>query len=126
MLKSGMLLLSFAVVAAAPAVAAPGDMSAATFLAKADALMNKGMMALLSGDVGKLKAEAMGAANAYRTRIRADKAAGRQPHSCPPQKGSLNSDQLMTHLRSYSPAQRERTTMKVAIADLMAKTYPCR
>lgn len=121
-----MVFWVLAVGLATPAVAAPGDMSAATFLARADALKKKGMMALLSGDVGKLKAEAMGAANAYRARIKADQAAGRQPHSCPPQKGSLNSDQLMAHLRTYPPAQRERTTMKVAIADYMAKAYPCR
>ena len=83
-------------------------------------------MALFSGDIAKLKAEAMAAGSAYRDRIRADRAAGRAPHSCPPPKSSLNSTQLLAHLRTYSPAQRQQITMKAAIADLMAKTYPCR
>jgi hypothetical protein len=122
----GALVALFAWLMAAPAAAAPGDMSAATFLAKADALEKKGAMALFSSDIGKLKAEAMAAGRVYRDRLRADKAAGRAPHSCPPQKGSLNSKQLLAHLRTYSPAERQRITMKVAIADLMAKTYPCR
>jgi hypothetical protein len=101
-------------------------MSAATFLAKADALQKKGAMALFSDDIGKLKAEATAAGAAYRDRIRADRAAGRTPQSCPPHQGTLNSKQLLAHLRTYSPAQRQQITMKVAIADLMAKTYPCR
>ena len=120
------LIVATTVLAALPAHAAPGDMSAATFLAKADALKAKGPLALLSGDIGKLKAEAMAAGNAYREQYRADKAAGRPTQSCPPKGGSINSNQLIAHLRTYAPAQRQRTTMKVAIADYMAKTYPCR
>ncbi|HUQ13807.1 MAG TPA: hypothetical protein VM055_05975 [Novosphingobium sp.] len=107
-------------------MAAPGDMSAATFLAKADALKARGPLALLSGDIGKLKAEGMAAGQAYRERLQADKAAGRPPHSCPPRGGSVNSNQILTHLRTYTPAERARTTMKTAIADYFAKTYPCR
>lgn len=110
----------------APASAAPGDMTAATFLAKVDALKAKGPLALLSGDIGKLKAEATAAGQIYREQYRADKAAGRPTHGCPPKGSSVNSDQLIAHLRSYTPAQRQRTTMKVAIADYMGKTYPCR
>lgn len=113
------------VLLATPALAEPGDMSAAAFLAKADALRAKGAMALLSGDIKLLKAEGQAAGQAYRARLRADKAAGRTPHSCPPPKSSINSTQIIAHLRSYPAAQRPRITMKAAISDLMAKTYPC-
>ena len=100
-------------------------MSAAAFLAKADALRAKGPMALLSGDMKVLKAEGQAAGLAYRARLKADKAAGKPPHSCPPPKSRINSTQVIEHLRAYSPTTRTRTTMKMAIADLMVKTYPC-
>jgi hypothetical protein len=109
----------------APALAAPGDMSAATFLAKVDGLKAKGPMALFSGDIGKLKAEGAAAGNYYRARLQADRAAGRPPHSCPPKGSTVTSDQLIAHLRAYPAATRARTSMKIAIADYFAKTYPC-
>jgi len=112
-------------LAASPALAEPGDMSAAAFLAKADALRAKGPMALLSGDIKVLKSEGQAAGLAYRARLKAEKAAGKAPHSCPPPKSKINSTQVIEHLRAYPPATRTRTTMKSAIADLMAKTFPC-
>lgn len=105
--------------------AAPGDMSAAEFLTRADKLKAKGPMALLSGDFKKLKGEAEAAGATYRARIEGDKAAGRAPHSCPPKKSALNSDELLAHLRSYPEARRPSITMKVAFAELMRKKYPC-
>ena len=122
----GAAALTFAaLVVASPALAAPGDMSAATFLAKADALRAKGPMALLSGDIKLLKAEGQAAGLAYRARLKAEKSAGKPPHSCPPPKSKINSTQVIDHLRTYPAATRARTTMKTAIADLMVKTYPC-
>ena len=112
-------------LAASPVVAEPGDMSAAAFLGKADALRAKGPMALLSGDIKVLKAEGQAAGLAYRARLKADKSAGKPPHSCPPAKSKINSTQVIEHLRAYPAAARTRTTMKAAIADLMVKTYPC-
>ena len=112
-------------LAASPALSEPGDMSAATFLAKADALRAKGPMALLSGDIKVLKSEGQAAGLAYRARLKAEKAAGKPPHSCPPPKSRINSTQVIEHLRTYTPATRARTTMKAAISDLMVKTFPC-
>lgn len=108
------------------AQAAPGDMSVATYLAKAEALRGKGMGAMLSSDVGVLREEARAAGKAYRDRLAADKAAGRAPRSCPPPKIGMKADQLLTHLHSYPVAQRQRITMKSAMADWIEKTYPCR
>ena len=112
-------------LAASPVLAEPGDMSAAAFLAKADALRAKGPMALLSGDIKLLKSEGQAAGLAYRARLKAEKAAGQPPHSCPPPKSRINSTQVIEHLRTYPAPTRTRTTMKMAIADLMVKTYPC-
>lgn len=114
-------------LAAAPALANPGEMSVATFLAKADALRAKGPAALFSGDMKVLKSEGEAAGAAYRARLAAERAAGR-PSSCPPPGGKarMSSDQLLNHLRSYPAPARGGTTMKAAMADYFIKTYPCR
>lgn len=121
----GMLLASPAILA--PALANPGEMSVATFLAKADALRAKGPAALFSGDMKVLKTEGEAAGAAYRTRLSAERAAGK-PSSCPPPGGKarMSSDQLLAHLRSYPAPARGSTSMKAAMADYFIKTYPCR
>jgi hypothetical protein len=116
--------LGFALALAAPALAVGGDMSVATFLAKADALKAKGIMALGSSDIGLLRAEGQAAGAAYKARLEAERKAGK-PSSCPPKGTKVNSDKLIAFLRSYPEPARPRTTMKTAIADYFIKTYPC-
>lgn len=106
-------------------LAAPGDMSVAAFLGKADALKAKGAMALFSGDIGVLKSEGKAAGAAYRAQLQAERAEGR-PSSCPPKGTKINSDELLTFLRSYPAAVRPQVPMKQAIADFFARKYPCR
>jgi hypothetical protein len=108
-----------------PAVAGPGDMNVATFLAKADALKAKGLGAIGSPDIKLLYGEANAAGKTYRAALAADKKAGRTPHSCPPKKAALNSDQLLAHLRTYPAAVRPKTTITTAMFDVMKKRYPC-
>ena len=120
------ILAALAAVAVPSALlAAPGDMSVAAFLGKADALTAKGAMALFSGDIGVLKSEGQAAGAAYRAQLQAERAAGR-PSSCPPKGTKMNSDELLTFLRSYPAAVRPQVPMKQAIADLFARKYPCR
>lgn len=119
-------LVSTLMLAAAPAaLASPGDMSVATFLAKADALRAKGAMALFSSDMSVLKSEGTAAGMAYRDRLKAEKAQGK-PSSCPPQGTKVNSNDLIAHLRAYDPAVRPTKSMKAAMADFFIKKYPCR
>ena len=122
-------ILAFGLVAclfAVTANAGPGDMSVATFLAKAEKLQAKGMMALMSSDIGVLKAEANAAGTRYRSMIKSDAANKRPPHSCPPAKATFNSDDLMKHLKGYSVEERQKTSITTATADLMKKRYPCK
>ena len=125
MLRKALMIAVPLALISAPAFAAPGDMLASTFLEKADRLMGMGMRAMFSGDVKVLMAEGKGAGEAYRARIAADRAAGRAPHSCAPARTRMSSDQLLGHLRRYPAAQRQSITMKQAMADYFAKTYPC-
>jgi hypothetical protein len=119
------LLASFGILAlAVPALAAGGEMSVATFLAKADALKAKGIMALGSSDIGLLRSEGQAAGQAYKARLEAERKTGK-PSSCPPKGTRPSSGQIMTHLRTYPEPSRPRTTMKTAIADYFIKTWPC-
>lgn len=110
---------------AMPLAAAPGDMTVATFLAKADALRSRGPLALMSSDYSLLKGEVTGAAQAYRARLRGEQAAGR-PSSCPPAgRAAFNSDDVIGQMRTYPVGARGQTTVATAVADLFRNRYPC-
>ncbi len=113
-----------ALLSAIPALAVPGDMSVATFLAKADALRAKGAMALFSSDYKALQTEGQAAGQAYRAQLTAERAMGK-PSSCPPKPAPVNSNSLLAHLRTYPAEQRGHIPMRAAMADLFIKTWPC-
>ena len=120
------IALVAALALAAPILAAKGDMSVATFLAKAEALKAKGWGAIGSPDIKLLRDEGTAAGAAYRARIESDKKAGNAPHSCPPKKAAMKSDVFMAHLQSYPVSVRPKTSIKMATFDLMKKRYPCK
>jgi hypothetical protein len=122
--KVRLLMASVVLVLAVPAVAAPGDMTVATFLAKAAALKQKGPLALMSPDLSLLRREGAAAGQTYRARLVRERAAGK-PSSCPPKGVKVDSDKLIVHLRSYPADQRASTTMNAAVADYFIRTYPC-
>ena len=124
-MKFRIFALIVALLAATPALAAPGDISVASFLAKADALRAKGAMALFSSDYKLLQSEGKAAGKAYRLRLNDERAAGK-PSSCPPQPAPVNSNTLLAHLRTYPAEHRGHTSLKTAMADLFIKTWPCR
>lgn len=104
---------------------APGEMSVATFLARADALSRLGPLAMAAPDASALKAEVAAAGQRYRASIEAARKAGRKTTSCPPQSGSLSPDQWLAHLRSYPEHVRDKVTINAAFDGLMRKRYPC-
>ena len=118
-MKRLILVLAASMTLAAPLLAAPGDMTVATFLGKADALKAKGAAALFSSDIKVLRAEGEAAGGAYKARLTHEKAAGR-PSSCPPKGARVNSDQLLAFLRTYPEAVRPRVSMKQAMAGLVS------
>lgn len=116
--------LTVSTFAASPGWAS-GDMSVATFLAKADALKVKGLGAIGSPDIKLLYGEAQAAGAEYKAKIEADRKAGREPHSCPPNKAKMDSNAFLSHLRSYPAAVRPKTTITTAMFDVMKKRYRC-
>jgi hypothetical protein len=106
--------------------AATGDMTVAAFLGRYEALKKKGLFALGSPEIGALKAEGEAAGMAYSARLKADRAAGRPPHSCTPPGARLSQGEFLKGIQQYPVAARDQVTLKMAIADLMKKKYPCK
>ncbi|HEY0027024.1 MAG TPA: hypothetical protein VGC35_04070 [Allosphingosinicella sp.] len=101
-------------------------MDVATFLAKADALEKKGMMALFSSDYKVLKAEAEAAGSQLRAERAAAQKAGRKAAYCPPAKSELGAKELLGYLRTIPAARRPRMQLKDGLRGLLARKYPCR
>ena len=102
-------------------------MTVAQFLAKAKALQAQGALALLSPDAELLKREVTAIRTAYTADLRAARATGKPPHSCPPETGKpkLTPKQMLAELEKIPPAKRGMS-MKAAVYAYMKRTYPCR
>ena len=113
-----------ACLAAAPTAAAAMDVG--TFLAKADALRKKGVLALWSDDYGLLKGEVVQATQALRLEQASARKSGRKPAFCAPESARLQRDEILSHFRSIPKAQQARTQVKDALRGLLARKHPCR
>jgi hypothetical protein len=117
------VLVAMALVAPTAAQA----MTVAQFLAKAKALQSQGALAVLSPDAELLKREVAAIRAAYTADLRAARAAGKTPHSCPPETGKprISPRQMLAELEKIPPAKRGMS-MKAAVYAYMKRTYPCR
>jgi uncharacterized membrane protein YwzB len=95
------------------------------FLAKANALKAKGMMALLSPDIGVLKAEMADAVKALQAEKAARKAAGKPPRVCAPEGTKLTQDEMLGGLAALPPTQRAGN-LKDGVSQVMRNRFPCR
>jgi hypothetical protein len=118
-------LLAAALLTIVPCGAAQA-MDVATFLAKADALQKKGMMALMSSDYKLLKNEVVAQSQLLRAERLAAQRAGRKPAYCPAAKSDLTSGEILAAFRTVPAAQRPRIQVKDALRALLARKYPCR
>lgn len=103
-------------------------MTVAEFLARAEALKAKGMMAMMSSDLPVIRGEMQAATTAYRTDVDAARAKGRTDLGCPPPKGQakISSDTIMADLAAIPKPLQAKLTVKAALYDVMRKRYPCR
>jgi hypothetical protein len=105
---------------------AAAAMDVATFIAKADALERKGVMAVFSGDYKALKGEIEVSAAQLRAERLAAKKAGRPQAYCPPPKSDVTPREILAHFRAIPAAQRGRMQVKDGLRGLLARKYPCR
>ena len=113
---------------ATPVLAAPRPLSAGEFLTRAEPLLKKSKMSLVfSKEARRLMAALGEAAQHNRSRLDAEKAAGRKVDTCLPEKGKakVNANDLLAHIRSLPPAQKAQS-FDAAFASYTAKKYPCR
>lgn len=104
---------------------APGDMNIAAFLMRADSVARLGPLALATPEGNRLKGEVVAAARRYKARIDAQRRAGVRTTSCPPESGSMEPDEWLSHLRSYPAPARRTVSVYAAFDALMKKRYPC-
>ena len=98
---------------------------AATFLAKADALLARGPMALFSSDVGLLKTETAHAGAELKAERLALVAQHKPTAYCPPAKSAISSDELIKALHRIPPADLAKMQFKDAFRQVLAQKYPC-
>ena len=107
---------------------AASSMTVAEFLARAEALKAKGMMAMMSSDLPVIRGEMQAATSTYRADVDAARAKGRTDLGCPPPKGQakISSDTIMADLAAIPKAAQAKMTVKAGLYAAMAKRYPCR
>lgn len=124
-LRAAAAIATLALMSAAPASAA--GMTVDQFLAKAEPLAKRGMVAMMmSADAKLLGKEIGGAAQALRADQDAAVRAGRMPPACLPPKGKakLDTGELLTYLRSIPPAQRSMP-FRASFYAFSKRKYPC-
>jgi len=100
-------------------------MDVATFLAKADGLKARGVMAMFSSDSREMQAELKAGAASLRRERLAAQAAGRRTAYCPPEHASLSVEEVFAAMNAVPPARRGRTQVRDALRAAYARKYPC-
>jgi len=119
-----MKLLAAGLLAAAAAAAA-NAMDVATYLAKADALRQRGMTAMFSSEARELQAEIRSSGAALKQERLAAQRSGRRPFYCPPGPASLSVEEIFAAMNAVPPARRARTPVRDALRAAFVRKYPC-
>lgn len=123
-MKKLALAFGLAVTMLASAVTAQSAMTLDSFVTRANRIpMNPA--AMLMPDAHRLKTEAERAFRTVGGEIRDARAAGRTPPACPPDRISLNPQQLLAYLNGIPQARRQRMTVTDGIRSWMANRWPC-
>ena len=104
------------------------QMSAGEFLARAEPLLKKSKVTLVFSSDARSLVKVLGeTAERNRSRLDADRAAGKSVATCLPPKGkaSVDARELIVNLKALPPAQRAQS-FDVAFASYTARKYPCR
>ena len=125
-----MRISSFAAIVAVLSVAfaapvfAQANMTLDTFVTQANRIpLNP--LAAIRPDARRLVGVANRAFDSLKSDIRADRAAGRRPSACPPERIEVNPRQLLAFLNAIPQARRTRMTVAEGFGEWMASRYPC-
>lgn len=118
------LIVGFALALTAGAAPAQSGMTLDAFVTQANRIPMNPTSALRS-DTRRLMRETNTGFTAVRNEIRADRAAGRTPAACPPEKVEVNPRQLLTYLNAIPQPRRARMSVPDGLRAWMADRYPC-
>lgn len=111
---------------ALPVPALAQSMNADTFYQRATKLQKKGALAIFSGgEIKALMREGQAAGKRARELRVATVKTGGKPRYCPPEKGSMDSNEFMTGLSAIPQGDRTRIDMTEATIRIMAVKFPC-
>src|SRR3546814_14171460 len=98
---------------------APGDMSVAAFLARANAVTRLGPLAMATPEAYRLKNGVIATARRYKARIDAQRLAGRTTTSCPPESGTLTPGEWLAPLNGHPARKGGRVAIYAGFGALM-------
>jgi hypothetical protein len=119
------LRIMFSAVTAAFAPAAADAMPVDVFLAKAQTLQSKGMLAMFSGDVKVLLDTIKADAAALRGERETAVAAHRTPPYCPPGPVNMDQKEIFAAMQAVPAPERSRTDTRTALRTHLARRFPC-
>jgi hypothetical protein len=109
---------------AGPAAAQTAPRTLDTFVTEANRVpMNP--TAMLRADARRLVGEFRSGITTVRDGIRADRAAGRTPPACPPERVEVNPRELLAFLNGIPQTRRARMSVADGVEAWMADRYPC-
>ncbi len=120
-MKFRVLVAAGGLFAAPAANAMPVDV----FLAKAQGLQSKGMLAMFSGDLKVLLDTVKADAAALKSERDAAQAAHRKPPYCPPGPVQMDQKEILAAMQAVPAADRSRTDSRTALRAHLAQRYPC-
>lgn len=118
------LIAGLALAMAAASALAQSGMTLDTFVTQANRIPLNPTSALRS-DARRLVRETNAGFTVVRNEIRDDRAAGRRPVACPPEKIQLNPRQLLDFLNAIPQPRRARMTVPDGLRAWMINRYPC-
>lgn len=123
-MKTSAIAAGLAVVLFAGAAAAQSAMTLDAYVTQANRIpMNP--TAILRSDTRRLIGVTNESFAVIRRDIRADRAAGRRPAACPPEKVQMNPRQLLGFLNAIPQPRRARMSVVEGLSAWMADRYPC-
>lgn len=116
--------IGLALIALPATLASAQSMPVSAFIAKAEALRKKGPFALMSRDMGVLKAEIGNSSKLLRAETQAAAKSGRQLEICLPAKASIKSNELIAYLQAL-PAAQQTMPFHHGFRGFVKTKYPC-
>lgn len=118
--------LLVAAVVGLVSVSAANAMDVGTFLAKAEILQERGVLAVFASEYGELQTEIRTSFASLKQERLAAQGAGRRPAYCPPGPATLSMPEMFAAMTAVPAARRTRVQVREALRAAFARKYPCR